>query len=993
MPAGGAALKNTEIANLVKWVRDGAYWPDAIASTQAKAKFFEDNIRPLIAFQCFNCHTTTKSGGLQLDTREAMLKGGKSGPAIVPGDPEKSLLIAAVRHTNPSLMMPKNGSALTASQVADLTKWVQDGAVWTESAKEKPFSMSEAQRNLWSIQSLQKKEPPKAKDAAWPVNDIDRFIAAKLEAEGLKPAPVASRRALLRRATYDLTGLPPTYEEVQAFEADKSPKAWEKVIDRLQASPRYGEKWARHWMDVVRFGEDDYNVSGKDRAELYKFAYTYRDWLIKSFNEDMPYDVFVRSQLAGDLLAETLREKAAPGLGMNGLGVWHMTNMAPQIERADDLADKVDVTTKAFLGLTVACARCHDHKYDAIPTKDFYSIASVFASSPYKAYPLVDKATVEVYDKKKKELDDKEAELKELIRKATELESSLLFLQTENYMVAAWKVGSEKNATVESVANQSKLDAELLARWVRFLKRPPVNYSFLKKWQAMVERGGTLEEAKAEARAFYQLVQGIEKENAKIKRDNEIQLAKITDPDAKEMFEPLPNDKKRIINKGFLFDLKGIEQERGQLWTDMFDYELPDPTKVGDGAGAFGYKGPPGLLKFVDFALQKRLPADWAAQIDRMKEENEVLKKDLGDHYPFAYGLGESEQPVDLRVFVRGNPDVFGDPAPRSFLAMLSDGTAKPFTQGSGRLQLAEEILKQPIASRVIVNRIWAWLMGSGLAATPNNFGIAGSQPSNPDLLDYLALKFRADGMSIKRLEKDIMLTRTYQLSAETGGTEIGAANAAKDPDNRFYWKSNTRRLDAEGVWDYLLTASGKLDLSKLGGPSQELAEGMTRRGVYGISSRMFPNAFQLTFDFLTPTISIERRYTTTIPQQRLFFLNSPMVHNQAEAMADRIGTAGNEESHVIKAFQIAFQRAPSQPELTASLEFMHSPELLRAQEKTMAEKVTPASAATFAAKSATSAMDGAAPADKVAARAPQDSPMKSLCWALLSAAEFLYIN
>jgi hypothetical protein len=500
-------------------VSDGAYWPVEAKSAEASNKFFEENIRPVIAFQCFTCHTELKAGGLQLDTRAGMLKGGVSGPAPVPGDPDKSLLITAIRRTNPKLMMPKDGSPLTPAQVADLEKWVKDGAVWPEEAHENKFSMTDAQRKLWSIQSLRKPEPPKVKDAGLVSNDVDRFVVAKLDAEGLKQAPPASRRELLRRATYDLTGLPPTYEEVKAFEDDKSSNAFEKVIDRLQASPHYGEKWARHWEDLVRFGEDDYSASNsaENRAVKYKFAYTYRDWLINAFNDDMPYDLFVRAQLAGDLMDEKVRDKYVAGLGMNGLGVWHMMAMAPQIERADDWADRVDATTKTFLGLTVACARCHDHKYDAIPTKDFYRLAGVFASSPYRAYPLVPKTAVEAYDLKKKAIEEKEKALKEFVERATELESSVLFLQTEAYMVAAWRIGAEKGATVESIANQYKLDSELLGRWVVFLKKPPVNYGYLKPWQQMVAHRGTADDAKRLAHEFYLLADGIVQEKAKIK--------------------------------------------------------------------------------------------------------------------------------------------------------------------------------------------------------------------------------------------------------------------------------------------------------------------------------------------------------------------------------------------------------------------------------------------------------------------------------------------
>ena len=981
MPKGGVRLTDSDIVNLVKWVRDGAYWPVQARASEASSKFFEENIRPVIAFQCFTCHTELKAGGLQLDTRAGMLKGGVSGPALVPGDPDKSLLITAIRRTNPKLMMPKDGSALSPAQVSDLENWVREGAVWPDEANEKKFSMTDAQRKLWSIQKLSKPELPKVKEAGLVSNDIDRFVVAKLEAEGLKQAPLTNRRALLRRATYDLTGLPPTYEEVKAFESDRSPNAFEKVIDRLQASSHYGEKWARHWEDVVRFGEDDYSANSFDnRAERYKFAYTYRDWLIKAFNGDMPYDMFVRTQLAADQMDEKVREKNLPALGMNGLGVWHMMAMAPQIERADDWADRVDATTKTFLGLTVACARCHDHKYDAIPTKDFYSLAGVFASSPYRAYPLVSKSDVDAYDKKKKEIDEKEKALKEFTQRATELESSLLFLQTESYMVAAWRVGSENGTTVESIANQYKLDSELLGRWVVFLKKPPVNYGYLKPWQEMVAHHGTLDDAKRLAHDFYLTADGIIREKQKIKEDNERMLAKTTDPNAKELFDPLPNDEKRKLSI-YLLDLKGIGQEKGQLYTDMFESDLSDPNKVSEGAEdiGFGFFKAPGLLKFKDYSLEKRMPADWTAQLARMKEDIETSKKELGDHYPFAYGLGEAEKPVDLRVFVRGNPDVFGEEAPRGFLSMFSDGKPKPFSNGSGRLELADETLKQPIAARVIVNRVWAWMMGAGIVLTPNNFGIAGAPPSNPELLDYLATRFQADGLSVKRLEKLIMMSRTYQLS-----TESSEANVAKDAGNRFFWKANTRRLDAEAVWDYLLTASGKIDLSKIGGPSQELADGMTRRGVYGVSSRMFPNTFQLTWDFMTPNISIEGRYSTTIPQQRLFFLNSSMVHNQAQALSERVASESTEEAQVKKAFEIVYQRAPSVEELNASLEFLHRPEAPAAASIPSSVLAKPAPG---------SKSEDSQTREKKDAEAPKDSLLKSFCWALLSSNEFLFIN
>src|SRR5262252_7931130 len=400
------------------------------AQTPGQKEFFETRIRPLLAQQCFVCHTNSKMGGLRLDSIDDMLKGGEHGPAFVPGDPDKSLLIASVRHSG-ELKMPKGAARLTDAQIADLVSWVKDGAYWpVENASVKKYT--DVQRNIWSIQPLHRPEAPKTKDAAWPLNDIDRFVLARLEKDGLKPAPLADRRTLIRRVTYDLTGLPPTYEEVKTFETDKSPNAFEKVVNRLLASPRYGEKWARHWMDVVRYGEDDYRVSKQpDRAEKYPFAYLYRDWLIQSLNDDISYDTFIKAQLAADLLDESDRPKMIAALGMHGTGVWSYQDNPAPIERADEWHDKLDVTTKAFLGLTVGCARCHDHKYDAIPSRDYYSLASVFASTHYKPYPQVDKSVVDEYEKQSKELAAKEASLKKFLDGASDLYAQILFTQTE----------------------------------------------------------------------------------------------------------------------------------------------------------------------------------------------------------------------------------------------------------------------------------------------------------------------------------------------------------------------------------------------------------------------------------------------------------------------------------------------------------------------------------------------------------------------------------
>ena len=337
------------------------------------------------------------------------------------------------------------------------------------------------------------------------------------------------------------------------------------MIDRLLASPQYGEKWARHWMDVVRYGEDDYNVGKRpDRAEKYPFAYLYRDWLIRALNDDLPYDMFVKAQLAADLLDEKIRDKHIPALGMNGNGIWIFNASPAAVERADEWHDKVDVTSKAFLGLTVGCARCHDHKYDAIYAKDYYQMASIFASSRFKAYPQVPKSVVDEYEKQNKVLEKKNQDLKKFLENASDLYAQMLFAQSENYMMAAWKVGSQKRATVESVAEDTKLDPELLERWVRFLKKKPDNYSALKAWQEMVARNGKEDEAKKLAREFYLKVADVNEKYMKLTKENEVDASaqRQRNVHAREAgsFDPLPNGKKRPLNR-YQIDLKSLDRE------------------------------------------------------------------------------------------------------------------------------------------------------------------------------------------------------------------------------------------------------------------------------------------------------------------------------------------------------------------------------------------------------------------------------------------------
>src|ERR1051326_7356724 len=373
------------------------------AATTDSNEFFEMRVRPLLARNCYGCHTTTHMGGLQLDTREHMLKGGASGPAIIPGDPDHSLLIQAVRQTHERIKMPPR-KKLEDSEIADLVAWIKAGAEWGSSipAKAHAYTITPEQRAFWSFQPVRRPAPPQltGKAARWPQSPIDSFIVAKLEAKGLEPTHPADKRTLIRRATYDLTGLPPTPDEVDAFIADQSPDAFAKIIDRLLASPRYGERWGRFWLDVARYSDDKL---APERDEPYPNAFRYRDWVIHAFNDDMPYDQFIKAQIAGDVMPVKDRAQTEPGLGLFAL--------SPEFQD-----DRVDATTRGFLGLTVGCAQCHDHKYDPIPTTDYYSLHGVFSSTELSEYPLAAEDVVKSWQAQSKKITDQKKIVDEFIK-------------------------------------------------------------------------------------------------------------------------------------------------------------------------------------------------------------------------------------------------------------------------------------------------------------------------------------------------------------------------------------------------------------------------------------------------------------------------------------------------------------------------------------------------------------------------------------------------
>jgi mono/diheme cytochrome c family protein len=925
MPKGGK-LKPEEVAALEAWVKAGAPGPakapaatnGAVAAASPAGDFFESRVRPIFANNCYACHTAAAMSGLRVDSLAGLLKGGNSGPAIVPGDPEKSLLIQAVKQSG-ELKMPKGGH-LKPEEIAVLVDWVKMGAPWPNSpaapiAASGPKVTAE-QKKFWSFQPIHPPSVPVVADKKWATTDLDRFVLAKLEEQKLQPVALADKRTLIRRVTYDLTGLPPTTQEIDAFEKDRSSKAYEKVVDRLLASSAYGERWGRHWLDVVRYGEDD--VRGLDPMQRgympWSGAYVYRDWVIKAFNDDMPYSTFVKAQLAGDLLDAKEREKLITGTAMLGQGPWIWDQAEPIQGRADERNERVDMVTRGLLGLTVACARCHNHKYDPILQKDYYALIGVFASTTYNEYPVSSAATVVAWQRKQDQLIALRKELREFSQNESEQLAEILAHQCSKYMVAAWRVSSaESKMPLDTVASRDKVDPEMLDRWVNYLKVPKKHYPFLKDWQAMIAAGGSEDEAKALGDSFQSLVTSVMIDAKKIKKENDIIKAKGDVPERLER-DAKPNEFETDDQfcPGCNLELKTLPAEKASLWVDLFLRSLDSPDDE---------RAKPGLFVFRGWGLARRLSAPWQEHLDALNKQIEELEKSVKDtKYPYLHGVADKPKPVNAAVNLRGNPHSLGEEVPRRFPEVLSPGDPKAYTHGSGRLELADDIVGSGLAARVFVNRVWKWHFGSGIVNTPDNFGKAGDPPSNPALLEYLANYFVQNGMSLKKLQREILLSSVYRLSSQDS-----KENDEKDPANRLCWRFNRQRLDAEEIRDSVLFASGSLDTKKAGGPSSDFSDDNTRRTVYCKISRFRMNNFLQVFDFPNPSFTAEQRFSTIVPLQRLYFMNSGFVYKQAEQLAKRVYPTSDDSARIREVYRILFGRFPTEKEAELGLKFIRS--------------------------------------------------------------------
>jgi hypothetical protein len=868
------------------------------ASQSEDAEFFEKKIRPILANSCYECHSHQAKklkGGLYLDNREELMKGGETGVAVVLGEPEKSRLIEAVRWSDPDFQMPPK-QKLEPSAVADLVHWVKIGAPWPKSEPPKPVvsdkevaAAEKKKREHWAWQPVRNPKPPGVKKYET-VNGIDHFLRATLEKKGMTPAPRADRLTLIRRAYFDLIGLPPTPEEIAAFERDPAPNAFEKVVEHLLASPHYGERWGRHWLDVARYGEDQ---AHSFQPRLYPQGFRYRDWLVKAFNDDMPYNEFIMEQIAGDLLEGGDKTGRPAALGFFALGPVYYGDG----KMFDQFDDRIDTLTRGFLGLTVACARCHDHKFDPISSKDYYGLAGIIASSEYTEAPLVPPEVVKAYTEAQAVVLAKTNEITALLEKETPKCSAGLMEQTAKYMVAAWKLENfrkgEAKFSTEKMAKQEGLQSFVLDRWVKFLGKPKKERrSEFNKWHELVaSQDGKMNLATNEAAVA---------ETRKVAEGYQAYVMSLTK--LKSAWDESQKAAQAI----------GAEKEKPSA-ADKLKLEFLETLTAKDGVYALG-KG----------EVEKLLPEDRKTQLAGLRTELEALKKKAPEKYPFAHSLKEGSKPRNLPLLVRGNPENQGEEVPRHFLSVLSRNGTPAFTNGSGRLDLAKAIAdpNNPLTARVFVNRLWQHHFGQGLVRTTSNFGLLGEAPSNPDLLDYLARQFMNSGWSIKALHREMMLSATYQMSSKFDRT-----NHEKDPENKMLWRMNRRRLEVE-VWrDTMLAVAGNLD-PKVGGPSTDLASKENRRRtIYAKVSRHDLDSLLRLFDFPDPNVTSDSRTVTTVPLQQLFVLNSEFMVRQAKALAGRLSAVSSEpdEQRINKAFLLVYGRLPKEQEKQLGMAFLAS--------------------------------------------------------------------
>jgi cytochrome c553 len=878
--------------------------------TPEQEDFFESKIRPLLVDHCWDCHgEDVQESGFRMDSRTSILAGGNSGKTIVEaGNADASYLMQVVRHEG-SVTMPPDDK-LSDEQIAALAKWVEWGVPWPADASPPDASLTKEQRyelvrgEHWAFQPLAEPSLPEVKTNDWIRAPIDYFVLSKLQEAGLSPSAEADRRTLIRRLYFDLLGLPPTYDQIVAFENDSSPTAYERLVDRLLSSAHYGERWGRHWLDVARYADTRGYAFTRERR--YPYAYTYRDYVIDAFNSDLPYDQFVLQQLAADLLPLPDNDPTLAALGF--LTVGRKFN-----NRHDDLDDQIDVVGRGLLGLSVACARCHDHKYDPIPTEDYYSLYGVMASSsePKELPTIGDPHDTPGYEEFKKELDRLQANVEEFKKKKRDEFIETTRKNSADYLVRAISKKPEKELQELPFVKLKgeEVKAKLVQRWRQYLVKNakpdhpvwgPMNLLALVPDDQFADRAEEL------AAKLEELPAGLES----------------------QQLNPL-------VRQAFRESVPESKIELAQLYGELFStaYEAWGKSQADGGDTRLA----PEMDQVAQILLGPGSPADIAiSEVSGLLNRAEgntfrELQKKVDSHQVNAKGAPPKAMvllegnPVEPRVLIRGNPARPGKTVPRQFLIVLAGVEREPFEKGAGRLEMAQRVIDpdNPLTARVIVNRLWMHHFGQPLVDTPSDFGVRCDPPAHQAMLDYLACSLKRHSWSLKQVHREVLLSATYRQASRPR-----PECAETDPENRLYWRANRRRLELEAMRDAMVAVSGRLDTTMGGRPVQLTTSPYSlRRAVYGFIDRQdLPSMFRV-FDFSNPDQSSPKRPQTTVPQQALFLMNSPFAIEQAKSIMSLPEVAGatGEEQRINALYKTVLARLPLPDELAIGQQFVAS--------------------------------------------------------------------
>ncbi len=876
-----------------------------------QVEFFETQVRPLLVEHCQKCHGPDKQQSeLRLDSREAMLKGGENGPALVPGQLEASRLIAAIRYTSET-QMPPDGK-LADAQIAVLEKWVALGAPFPVSVSIPDAEKLARQKSHWAFQPVKRVEPPAVKEAGWCRTPVDQFVLAALEREQLPHSPVADRRTLIRRVTYDLTGLPPTSEEVDAFVRDEDPLAYQTLVDRLLDSPHYGEQWARHWLDVARYSDTKGYVYAREER-FWVHAPTYRDWVVQALNSDMPYDRFLALQIAADLIApDDKPSQAAMGfltLGRRFLGITH-----------DIYDDRIDVVTRGTMGLTASCARCHDHKYDPIPTADYYSLYGVFMNSHEELIPLAEPAEKsEAYLAFEKDLAEKRSKQSETFTKKRAEAAERIRSRLNDYLVAQTEITNYPQEGFDVILATTDLIPAVVWRWEAYIAAEiQLGNPVFNPWQALADLKP--EEFTAQAPV---VLERLRQTAAGQPAVNAMVIAALTPPPA-SMKEVAERYAKRLaeVDKAWAASVEAAKSLGAPLPSG-----LPQPEAEALRQVLYGPASP--CLIYDESILSTEIYHDSGSVTELWNLHNDIDRALINNPLAPTHAVVLKERPAirPNRILRRGNPATKVGFVDRHFLSLIEGPEPKPFIQGSGRRELAEAIVAptNPLTARVWVNRLWQHHFGTGLVRTPSDFGIRAETPSHPELLDWLASELTKNGWSTKAIHRLIVLSNTYQQASGGRGEPERV-----DPENRLLWRMNVHRLSWEEFRDTLLATTAQLD-KKLGGRSTDLFSGggsaNKRRTLYGTVDRQFLPSTLRMFDFANPDLHIPARSETTVPQQALFSLNHPLMADKSRALVAHAGLAEvtDPTEKLTRLYRAALQREPTSAQQEAALAFLNS--------------------------------------------------------------------